>query len=92
MAVINPKAIIFLIVLIAIGFWVALPMVQAQIHIYKWTDANGVIHFADDLSKIPPEYRGRIEKEYQFKEKRPEIKKEETKEEKKEEKQERRPN
>ncbi len=88
MAVVNKKAIILVIVLV--GSWVALPLAQAQI--YKWTDPNGVIHFVDDLSKIPLEYRGRIEKEYQFKEKRPEIKNEEIKEEKKEEKQERRPN
>jgi len=86
---INKKAIILMIFIV--GSWVALPLAQAQV--YKWTDPKGVIHFVDDLSKIPPEYRGKIEKEYQFNEKRPETKNEEiTKEEKKEEKRERRPN
>jgi len=28
--------------------------------IYKWTDENGVVHFSDDLSKVPPAYRDRV--------------------------------
>ncbi len=86
---IRKKSLIFLIFLI--GSWVVLPLAQAQV--FKWTDQKGIINFTDDLSKIPPEYRGKIEKEYQFKETREEPKKEElTKEEKKEEKLERKPN
>ncbi|MEK6545924.1 MAG: DUF4124 domain-containing protein, partial [Nitrospinota bacterium] len=30
--------------------------------IYKWVDENGIVHFSDDLKKIPEEYRGRVEK------------------------------
>jgi hypothetical protein len=31
--------------------------------IYKWVDKEGVVNFTDDLSKVPPSYRNRVEKE-----------------------------
>jgi len=31
--------------------------------VYKWVDKEGVVNFTDDLSKVPPSYRDRVEKE-----------------------------
>jgi chromosome segregation ATPase len=31
--------------------------------IYKWVDKEGVVHFTDDLSKVPPSYQNRVETE-----------------------------
>jgi hypothetical protein len=31
--------------------------------IYKWVDKEGVVNFTDDLSKVPPSYRDRVEVE-----------------------------
>lgn len=28
--------------------------------IYRWTDASGAVHFADNLHSVPPEYRDQI--------------------------------
>ena len=30
---------------------------------YKWVDKDGVVNFTDDLSKVPPSYRNRVETE-----------------------------
>jgi hypothetical protein len=40
-------------------FWVGLAWGQ----IYKWTDRQGNVHFTDNPSQIPPEYRSKIEVE-----------------------------
>ncbi len=29
--------------------------------VYKWVDERGVVHFSDDLSKVPPDYRNKVE-------------------------------
>jgi len=29
----------------------------AAAEVYKWTDESGQIHFAQDLSQVPPRYR-----------------------------------
>jgi hypothetical protein len=29
--------------------------------IYRWVDKGGVVNFADDFSKVPPEYRNKVE-------------------------------
>ena len=29
--------------------------------VYKWVDPGGVVHFSDDLSKVPPDYRNKVE-------------------------------
>jgi mRNA-degrading endonuclease HigB of HigAB toxin-antitoxin module len=31
--------------------------------VYKWVDKEGVVNFTDDLSKVPPSYRNRVEME-----------------------------
>jgi len=31
--------------------------------IYKWVDKAGVVNFTDDLTKVPPEYLNKVEKE-----------------------------
>ena len=31
--------------------------------IYKWVDKDGVVNFTDDIGKVPPSYRDRVEKE-----------------------------
>jgi hypothetical protein len=31
--------------------------------IYKWVDKEGVIHFTDDLTQVPPSYREQVETE-----------------------------
>ena len=31
--------------------------------IYKWVDKDGVVNFTDDISKVPPSYRNRVETE-----------------------------
>lgn len=49
-----------------LGLGIFSPSGNGQPKAYKWTDSNGVVHFTDDLNKIPPEYRGKIEKEYDF--------------------------
>ena len=48
----------FLILSILIAIILASPL-QAHI-IYKWVDKNGIENFTDDYSKIPLEYRERI--------------------------------
>ena len=50
---------IFYILLILLMF--SLPAYSATI--YKWVDKDGVVNFTDDLSKVPPSYRERVEKE-----------------------------
>jgi len=50
---------IFSILLILLLF--SLPAYSATI--YKWVDKDGVVNFTDDLSKVPPSYRDRVEKE-----------------------------
>ncbi len=36
-----------------------LPASPASADIYRWEDESGVIHFTDDLSAVPPKYRGK---------------------------------
>ena len=40
-------------------FWVGFAWGQ----IYKWTDRQGNVHFTDNPSRIPPEYRSKVEVE-----------------------------
>ena len=35
--------------------------VSASAQILKWTDEQGNVHFADDISKVPEKYRSSIE-------------------------------
>jgi len=50
------KILILLILLIF-----AVPIHAATI--YKWVDKDGVVNFTDDLEKVPPSYRDRVEVE-----------------------------
>ena len=34
---------------------------SASAAVYKWVDERGVVNFADDYSKVPPEYRNKVE-------------------------------
>lgn len=34
---------------------------SASATIYRWVDERGVVNFADDYSKVPPEYRNKVE-------------------------------
>jgi clan AA aspartic protease (TIGR02281 family) len=38
----------------------ALLVGAARAEIYRWTDASGSVHFADNLHAVPPEYRPQI--------------------------------
>ena len=49
----------FFILLILLIF--SLPAYSATV--YKWVDKEGVVNFTDDLSKVPPSYRDRVEVE-----------------------------
>ena len=40
-----------------------LPSIFHAAEIYKWVDKDGTPHFADDLSKVPPEYRDQVKTE-----------------------------
>ena len=48
-----------LILLVLLVF--AIPAYAATV--YRWVDKEGVVNFTDDLSKVPPSYRDRVEKE-----------------------------
>ena len=43
-------------------FWVFVSMAYGATT-YKWVDKEGVIHFTDDPTKIPSQYRNRVETE-----------------------------
>jgi hypothetical protein len=34
---------------------------EAAAEIYRWVDRDGQVHFADDASLVPPEYRDRVQ-------------------------------
>jgi Domain of unknown function (DUF4124) len=34
---------------------------SASATVYKWVDKNGAVNFSDDYSKVPPDYRNRVE-------------------------------
>ncbi len=40
-----------------------LPFISHAADIYKWVDKGGTAHFADDLSKVPSEYRDQVKTE-----------------------------
>ena len=49
------------ILILLILFIFAVPIHAATI--YKWVDKDGVVNFTDDLEKVPPSYRDRVEVE-----------------------------
>ncbi len=40
-----------------------LPCISLAADIYKWVDKDGTVNFADDLDKVPPEYRDQVKTE-----------------------------
>jgi hypothetical protein len=40
-----------------------LPSILYAADIYKWVDKDGTVNFADDLNKVPPEYRDQVKTE-----------------------------
>jgi uncharacterized membrane protein YgcG len=40
-----------------------LPSIFHAADIYKWVDKDGTVHFTDDISKVPPEYRDQVKTE-----------------------------
>jgi hypothetical protein len=40
-----------------------LPSISLAADIYKWVDKDGTLNFADDLDKVPPEYRDQVKTE-----------------------------
>ena len=40
-----------------------LPSISHAADIYKWVDKDGTVNFADDLNKVPPEYRDQVKTE-----------------------------
>jgi hypothetical protein len=49
-------------ILYTLVFLVLLSPAYAE-NIYKWTDEKGVVHYSDDLNKVPPAYRNRVDVE-----------------------------
>jgi hypothetical protein len=49
-------AILFLLLLVFAS-------ISPAAEIYKWVDKDGSVNFADDLNKVPPEYRDRVKAE-----------------------------
>jgi hypothetical protein len=49
------------IVKMAILLLLVLPSISHAAEIYKWVDKDGTLNFADDLDKVPPEYRDQIQ-------------------------------
>lgn len=47
-----------LIILFVLFIWISI----SKGEIFKWVDKNGIVHFTDDISKIPVEYIKNIEK------------------------------
>jgi hypothetical protein len=47
----------WIIVLVLVMF--ACPAVQAEI--FEWIDGQGVVHFTDDLDKVPAKFRGKVQ-------------------------------
>ena len=51
------------IVKMAILILLVLPPISHAADIYKWVDKDGTLNFADDLDKVPPEYRDKVKTE-----------------------------
>ena len=51
------------IVKMAILILLVLPPISHAADIYKWVDKDGTLNFADDLDKVPPEYRDQVKTE-----------------------------
>ncbi len=52
-------AFVLLAALAASAAFALSPLRAARADVYRWVDGTGVIHFTDDLSTVPPKYRGK---------------------------------
>jgi hypothetical protein len=48
------KKLLFILFILIFAF-------PASATVYKWADEGGVVNFADDYSKVPPDYRNKVE-------------------------------
>jgi hypothetical protein len=46
---------------VIVGVMLVLQILPAHGEIYKWIDRNGKVHFTDNISAVPPEYRHQVE-------------------------------
>jgi hypothetical protein len=53
---------IIIVAMPSLFLFISLPSVYG-VTIYKWMDKSGVVNFTDDLEKVPPEYRDKVERE-----------------------------
>jgi hypothetical protein len=58
----HPTLFTFAITLAVVSGFILLPLSICQADTYQWVDKNGVINFADNLQKVPPEYRDSAKK------------------------------
>ena len=58
MTKIVKTAMLILLLLLSV-----LPSIFHAAEIYKWVDKDGTANFADDLNKVPPEYRDQVKTE-----------------------------
>jgi predicted aspartyl protease len=52
------KIIVGLAIIVFVSIGMAFPL---RAEIYKYVDKNGTIHFVDDLTKVPEEYRNQVD-------------------------------
>jgi clan AA aspartic protease (TIGR02281 family) len=55
----STRQILPLGLLLAALVWGLIPVQAARCEVYGWTDSAGVLHFTDDLSRVPPSERSR---------------------------------
>ena len=48
----NKKIIISILIVLLFT-----PLTAVANHIHKWTDSSGIVHYTDDISKVPMQYR-----------------------------------
>ncbi|MBT1072798.1 DUF4124 domain-containing protein [Pelotalea chapellei] len=48
--------------LVSLAFLSAMSLSTADAEIYTWKDAQGTMHFAEDLGKVPPKFRKKARK------------------------------
>jgi clan AA aspartic protease (TIGR02281 family) len=61
------------LMILAVGLFALLLTTASAAEIYKWKDQQGRLHFAQDLSQVPPQYRAQAESGAQAKPSRPKI-------------------
>jgi hypothetical protein len=54
---IFPWKKLFAVLVGVAGFLLLLPPLTSLADIYRWKDSTGTVHFTDDVTNIPPQYR-----------------------------------